>query len=88
LIALIIDAHRSAAASRIPFEVESASIERPVCFKHIRERCGHATPTCWLLAPELELFVRPESDRMHFLFTMTDNTRTDFSSIAELVSGR
>lgn len=48
LIALIIDAHRSAAAL-FPFEIRFASIERPVCFKHIRERCGHAAPTCWLL---------------------------------------
>lgn len=76
LIALIIDAHLSAEVSRFPFKEEIASIERPVCFKHIRERCGHATPTCWLLVPEPELDVRPENDRMHFLFTMTDNTQS------------
>jgi len=27
--------------------IEWIRFKRPVCFKHIRERCGHAAPTCW-----------------------------------------
>ena len=67
LIALIINAHHSAeGAARPPCGVQtSASIERPVCFKHIRERRGQATPTCWLLAHGLL-----PGQRMYFLFTM------------------
>ena len=43
LIALIIDAHRSAAVSAHCAPI--ASIERPVCFKRTRERRGQAAPT-------------------------------------------
>ncbi len=62
-----------------PLQEEFASIERPVCFKHIRERCGHAAPTCWLLV-FIRTFPFDRRDRMHFLFTMTDNTHLDLAA--------
>ena len=48
LIALIIDAHRSAAimlALRSGRKAKGLDHKRPVCFKYTRGRCGHATPT-------------------------------------------
>jgi hypothetical protein len=48
LIALIIDAHRSAAAglpSVLEGKPKGLDHKRPVCFKYTRGRCGHATPT-------------------------------------------
>jgi hypothetical protein len=48
LIALIIDAHRSA-ADDLPSSSGKQAVgldhKRPVCFKYTRGRCGHATPT-------------------------------------------
>jgi len=70
LIALIIDAHRSAAAC-LP-RMENRYIDRKtICFKHIRELAVKHSPR-WSLA--LRLKISP-SDRICFLFTMTDNTR-------------
>ena len=79
LIALIIDAHRSAAAYprmspknwifRISLCANNVVDRKTICFEHIRERCGQATPT-WVARAG----PKDRRDRICFLFTMTDNT--------------
>ena len=66
LIALIIDAHRSAAAAVLAQCM--SSIERPFCFEHIREHGGQAVPT--LVARRLQA-VKPE--RRSDIFPLYDD---------------
>jgi hypothetical protein len=67
-----------------------ASIERPVCFKHIRERCGQATPTVTVCSALIRAdrsvpcgtsrhARATKVDRIRFLFTMLNNPRFDCS---------
>jgi hypothetical protein len=83
LIALITNAHRSAATTRstadafAPSAVQEfvqalISNKDQFCFKHIRELCGQAKPTTEN-ARGITRLVAPQSfDRMCFLFTMSD----------------
>ena len=83
LIALIIDAHRSAAV--IDTCVSNGSIERPVCFKRTRERRGQAALTVtgarlWSRRTDkprkaVRYARATKVDRIRFLFTMSDNPR-------------
>jgi len=84
LIALIIDAHRSAAAVLCAYSDPKslttfreyaktmASIERPFA-SNISESAAVKPRPHWLLAHFRLL--GPNGDRIYFLFTMTDNAR-------------
>ena len=83
LIALIIDAHRSAAAL-FPFENEIC-IDRKTSLLQTHPRALRSRDAHLLVARlQLERSRSIEDDRMHFLFTMTDNTHLDLASNAEL----
>jgi hypothetical protein len=91
LIALITNAHRSAAKRPIPKD-ESGGVGRKdqFCFKHTRERCGQAAPTTEMLdkdrgKPCFKAVLPRSLDRMCFLFTMSDRPRRAFKGLRETV---
>ncbi len=72
LIALIIDAHRSARRSSHYLKRPLGPIyKRPVCFKHTRERSGQARSLTVMLDLRISIARHgPQTNRMYFLFTM------------------
>jgi hypothetical protein len=72
LIALIIDAHRSAAAVSSPCgKKHDTSIERPFASNASENVAVKQTSTAGMLGDSRRFYLRSSHDRMHFLFTMS-----------------